>query len=164
MRALPLFRPLPQALRMSAIAALAGASVLAALSGCTSAPPARQPPPTASSPPGSSVPGPPSPPVAADSAYKNAVEAHIAGSLHSTVAQLRSELRANPGAGLESLAKPLGLAEDQLAEIVLAGLDDAASAASRSGRWTADQAQAEKMYWANQSDASLVTGVSSWFV
>jgi hypothetical protein len=161
---LPLSRPLPPARRTSAIAALAVVSALAVLSGCTSAPPVRQPASAVSAPPGSSGPRPLSPPVAVDSAYKNAAEADIARSLRSTVAGLRSQLRANPAAGLESLAKPLGLGEDQLTKLILASLDNAASAASRLGSWSTDQAQAEKMYWADQSDATLVTGVSSWFV
>jgi hypothetical protein len=142
--------------RVFAAAALTGACVL---TGCASAAPAQQlPPPSASSP------GPLSPPVAVSATYKNAVEAQVASSLHLTAAQVRSELRANPGTGLENLAKPRGVAEDQLARIILVGLDSAADAASRSGTWTAHQARAEKMYWADQTYARLDTGVSSWFV
>jgi hypothetical protein len=156
----PIRQPRHRTRLVFAAAALAGASVLPGIAGCASgAAPADQPPTSSAS---SS--GPLSPPVAVGATYKNAVEARIAGSLHLTAAQVRAELRANPGWGLENLAKPLGLAEDQLARIVLSGLDDAASAASRSGRWTTSQAQGEKMYWASQSDAALDTGVSSWFV
>jgi len=154
--------------RLLVAAALVGASVLAGLAGCASGvPPANQRPPLSGSPsgPGSaSSPGPLSPPSAVDAAYKNAVETRVAVSLHLTAGQVRAELRANPGPGLEGLAKSDGLAEDQLARIILSGLDSAVSAASRSGTWTARQAQAEKMYWASQSYADLVTGVSSWFV
>ena len=163
MQVLSSIRPLHPACRKPAIAVIAGASVLAGLTCCTSATPQHQPPPPGAA-SGASSPAPLSPPVAVDTAYKNAVETHIAGSLHSAVPQLRSELRASHGADLEYLAKPLGLAEDQLARIVLAGLDDALAAASRSGRWTARQVQAEKMYWASQPYAALITGVSSWFV
>jgi hypothetical protein len=156
----PIRQPHQRARLLSAAAALTGAFVLPGLAGCASgAAPAQQP--SASS---ASSSRPLSPPVAVDAAYKNAVETRVAGSLHLTAARVRSELRAAPGSGLENLAKPLGIAEDKLARIILAGLDDAASAASRSGRWTAHQAQAEKMYWANQSYATLDTGVSSWFV
>jgi hypothetical protein len=140
-------------------AALVGASVLAGLASCASGvAPANQPPPSSVSP------GPLSPPSAVDAAYKNAVETRVAGSLHLTAGQVRAKLRANPGSDLEGLAKPYGLAEDQLARIILSGLDSAGSAASRSGTWTARQAHAEKMYWASQSYADVVTGVSSWFV
>jgi hypothetical protein len=154
--------------RLSAAAALIGASVLTGLAGCASgAASVHQPPPSSGSPSGprsaSSV-GPLSPPVPVDAPYKNAVETRVAGSLHLTTGQVRTELRANPGSDLENLAKPLSLSEDQLAGIILSGLDSAASAASQSGTWTARQAQAEKMYWASQSYADLVTGVSSWFV
>lgn len=149
---------------LSAVAALAVASVLPGFAGCASgAAPAHQPPASSSSSPSAS-PGALSPPVAVDAAYKNVVETRVASSLHLSAAQVRAELRAAPGSGLENLAKPAGLAEDQLARIILSGLDDAASAASRSGRWTARQAQAEKMYWASRSSAALDTGVSSWFV
>lgn len=164
----PIRQPRHGARRLFATAALAGASVLAVLAGCASGgAPAPHPPASSSSssgPPGAASPEPLSPPVAVDAAYKNAVEARVASSLHLTATRVRAELRANPGSGLENLAKPLGLAEDQLARIILSGLDDAAGAASRSGQWTAGQAQAEKMYWANQSYATLDTGVSSWFV
>jgi hypothetical protein len=159
---------LPRRLSAAAAAALIGASVLAGLAGCASgAAPAQQLPPSSGSPSGprsASSPGPLSPPLAVDAPYKNAVETRVAGSLHLTAGQVRAELRANPGSDLENLAKPLSLSEDQLAGVIRSGLDSAASAESRSGTWTARQAQAEKMYWASQSDADLVTGVSSWFV
>jgi hypothetical protein len=155
--------------RLSAAAAIISTSVLLGLAGCSNPAPAHQPPPSGASAvdhSGGALPGcrckPP--PVTVDAAYKSAVETSVARSLHRTAAKVRAEFRANPGSGLENLAKPLGLAEDQLARIVLSGLDDAANAASRSGRWTARQAQAEKMYWAKVSDTDLVTGVSSWFV
>jgi len=164
----PVRRPHHRARLLPAAAALAAASVLYGLTGCAAgAAPAQQPPASSSSSPGPPVaasPGPLSPPVAVDVGYKSAVENRVADSLHLTAAQVRAELRATPGSGLENLAKPLGLAEDQLARIILSGLDDVASAAGHSGRWTAGQAQAEKMYWATQSDAALDTGVSSWFV
>jgi hypothetical protein len=157
-----------QPCRLLVVAALVGASVLAGLAGCASGvAPTNQSPPLSASPsgPGSaSSPGPLSPPSAVDAAYKNAVETRVAVSLRLTAGQVRAELRANPGPGLEGPAKLHGLAEDQLARIILSGLDSAASAASRSGTWTAREAQAEKMYWASQPYADLVTGVSSWFV
>jgi len=166
-------RHLPR--RLPAAAVLIGASMLTGLAGCASgAAPAHEPPASSGSasgassgspsgPGSASSPGPLFPPVAVDAAYKDAVETRVAGSLHLTAAQVRAEIRANPGPGLENLAKPLGVAEDQLASIVLSALDNADSAASRSGTWTARQAKAEKMYWASQSYADLVTGVSAWF-
>jgi hypothetical protein len=161
----PVRRPHHRARLLPAAAALAAASVLYGLTGC-GAGAAQQPPASSSSSPGPPIaasPGPLAPPVAVDTAYKSAVETRVAGSLHLTAAQVRAQLRAVPGSGLESLAKPLGLAEDQLARIILSGLDDAASAAGHTGGWTAGQVHAEKMYWASQSDATLDTGVSSWF-
>jgi hypothetical protein len=156
-----------RARRIPAVAVIAAASALTGLAGCASAAPGHQPAASGASSPGissTSSSGPLSPPVAADAGYKDAAETRIAGSLHLTAAQVRAQLRANPGSGLENLAKPLGLAEDQLGRIILSGLDQAASQAAGSGRWTAGQAQAEKMYWARQSYTDLVTGVSSWFV
>lgn len=163
----PVRQPHHRARLLPAAAVLAAASVLHGLTGCAGATPAQQPAASGSSSPGApgaASPGPLAPPVAVDAGYKSAVETSVADSLHLTAAQVRAALRAAPGSGLENLAKPRGLAEDQLARYILSGLDGAASAAGHSGRWTARQVQAEKMYWASQSSAALDTGVSSWFV
>jgi hypothetical protein len=63
-----------------------------------------------------------------------------------------------------NLAKPLGLAEDQLGRIVLSSLNHAADAAVQSGRWTSRQGREEKRFWRSQSAASLITEVSAWYV
>jgi len=102
------------------------------------------------------------PPIPAGAAYRRSVEVGIAARLHTTDANLRSQLRAAPGSTLEILAKPLGLAEDQLGTVTRASLDRAADAAVRSRRWTPAEARKEKRYWSTQSAPSLIAEVSTW--
>jgi len=100
------------------------------------------------------------PPIPAGAAYRRSVEVGIAARLHTTDAN--SQLRAAPGSTLEILAKPLGLAEDQLGTVTRASLDRAADAAVRSRRWTPAEARKEKRYWSTQSAPSLIAEVSTW--
>jgi hypothetical protein len=102
------------------------------------------------------------PPVAADAPYRQLTVAAVASRLHSTVGQLRSQLSAAPGLTLMNLGKPLGLAEDQLATVVRAGLDSAVDANVRAGRWSRAAAAKEKSYWNVQSDPDLISQISSW--
>ncbi len=141
--------------------ALALACVTAALAGCGSgrAQDAAQPPPPQ---PVSSTPA-LTPPIAADARYRDRVEADVAARLHLAPATIAAQLRATPGSTLMNLAKPLGLAEDDLGPIIIASLDRAADAEARSGRWTAAQAVAERRYWTAQSPGKLITEVSAWF-
>ena len=81
----------------------------------------------------------------------------------STRAWHAAGLRATPGSTLMNLAKPLGLAQDDLGLIIIASLDRAADSEARSGRWTTAQAGAEERYWTAQSPGSLITEVSAWF-
>jgi hypothetical protein len=146
--------------RLGACAVLALALATGALAGCASsrAPEAAQPPPQ----PVSSTPA-LTPPIAADAPYRGRVEAGVAGRLHLTPATIAARLRATPGSTLMNLAKPLGLAQDELGPIIIASLDHAADSEARSGRWTAAQADEEKRYWTSRSPGSLITEVSAWF-
>jgi hypothetical protein len=120
-------------------------------------------------PAGSPLPPPPNPnaralhpPVAADAAYRRLAVAAVASRLHSTIGQLRAQLAVAPGLTLMNLGKPLGLAEDQLATVVRAGLDSAADANVRAGRWSRATAAKEKSYWNVQPDPDLISEISSW--
>jgi hypothetical protein len=143
-------------------AALLAAGVIV-LSGCGAS--ARS---TADLSPRPASPSPLHPPLAISGSYRRAVETAITQSLHTPLgelqSQLRSQIRAAPGSDLMSLAKPLGFAQDQLGAIVLAGLDHAADAAVRSGRWTPAGARKEKRYWTAQPTPSLIAEVSRWIV
>ncbi|GAC1426241.1 MAG: hypothetical protein NVSMB62_23680 [Acidobacteriaceae bacterium] len=102
------------------------------------------------------------PPV--DAGYRRQVEAAVATQLHLTRAAVTSQLRAAPGSTLMNLAKPLGIAEDQLALAIRDDLNHAADAAVQSGTWTSRQAEAEKRFWASQPPGSLITEISAWYL
>jgi hypothetical protein len=61
-----------------------------------------------------------------------------------------------------NLAKPAGIAQDELAAAILSALKDAADAAARSRRWTAEQSDREKQYWNTQTQPGLISEVSRW--
>jgi hypothetical protein len=105
-----------------------------------------------------------SPPVPVDTRYRRSVEVEVAARIHLSRKTITSRLRATPGSTLMNLAKPLGLAEDQLGRIVLSSLNHAADTAVQSGRWTSRQAREEKRFWRSQSAASLIAEVSAWYV
>ena len=142
-------------------AALALACVTAALAGCGSSRPQDAalplPPQPMSSTPALT------PPVAADARYRGRVEADVAARLHLAPTTITAQLRATPRSTLMNLAKPLGLAEDDLGPIIITSLDHAADAEARSGRWTVAQAGAERRYWTAQPPGKLITEVSAWF-
>jgi hypothetical protein len=136
---------------------------LAVLAGCghsdsSPAPRAPAPPPLVSSRPVLA------PPVTPGTRYRHLVEDEIAARLHLTLAAAAAQLRAAPGSTLMNLAKPNGLAEDQLASIILSTLNHADTQAVQSGAWTAIQAQDEKQFWASQPIDSLITGISEWYL
>ena len=116
---------------------------------------AQQPPPNAFGPSLSA-------PIAPDASYRTAAARQIAGALRLDQSELRTRLQADSSATLMTLAKPLGLAQDQLAEIVLAALNDAGDLYVRSGNWSQKQAEAEKAFWAAQTQGDLVAEVSRW--
>ena len=146
--------------RLGACTALALACLTGALAGCASsrAPEAAQPPPQ----PVSFTPA-LTPPIAADARYRGRVETGVADHLHLTPATIAARLRATPGSTLMNLAKPLGLAQDELGPIIIASLDHAADSEAHSGRWTAAEAGAERRYWTSRSPGNLITEVSAWF-
>lgn len=105
-----------------------------------------------------------SPPVPLTARYRRQVEVAVATRLHLTRAAIRSQLRAAPGSTLMPLAKPAGLAEDQLAQTILRELNHATDAAVQSGTWTSRQARAEKRFWASQPAGNLITEISAWYI
>jgi hypothetical protein len=104
-----------------------------------------------------------SPPVAAQADDRSAVCAQVAAGLHADPAQVTAALRADSNASLMTLAKPRGLAQDQLAELILAALRDRADARLRSRAWTAQQAEQDKQFWSAQPQPDLISEVSRWF-
>ena len=146
--------------RLGACAAVALALATGALAGCASSraqDAVHLPPQPVSSTPALT------PPIAADARYRGRVEAGVAARLHLAPATIAARLRATPGSTLMNLAKPLGLAQDELGPIIIASLDHAEDSEAHSGRWTAAQADAEKRYWTSRSPGSLITEVSAWF-
>jgi hypothetical protein len=101
-------------------------------------------------------------PIPEEKHYRTAVEQQVATYLHLDIPQLRTQLRSDPEATLMVLAKPLGLAQDQLAAVVLSALNDATDAAVGSGTWTAQQATREKKFWKIQTWPALITEISRW--
>jgi hypothetical protein len=104
------------------------------------------------------------PPAAVDAAFRTDVERGIATRLRLTPAAIGNQLRAESGATLLNLAKPLGLAQDQLGSLVSDSLRDATTRAAQAGRLTPDQAASDERYWTAQDDGSLVSEASFWFV
>lgn len=102
------------------------------------------------------------PPMPLDADYRKAVEDGVAAALHSTPSQLSARLRADPRLTLMNLAKPAGIAQDQLAAAILSALKDAADAEVRWGRWTAEQSNRETQYWNTQTQPGLISEVSRW--
>src|SRR5262245_56288025 len=103
------------------------------------------------------------PPVPPDADYRSAVEDRVAAALHSTTSQLATQLKADERLTLMNLAKPAGIAQDKLVAAISSALKDAADAAARPGRWTAEQANQEKQFWTAQSDPDLISELSRWF-
>ncbi|MFI5254888.1 MAG: hypothetical protein ACHQ15_05470 [Candidatus Limnocylindrales bacterium] len=103
------------------------------------------------------------PPVALDASDRAAVVERIAAALHQDPDQLGAQLQSDPSATLMTLAKPLGIAQDRLAEIVLAALSDVTDGRGASGSWTQNEVVAEKQFWAAQTQGALVAEVSRWF-
>jgi hypothetical protein len=104
-----------------------------------------------------------SPPVAVSLEDRTAVEQQVAARMRLDPARIRAQLQADPNATLMTAAKPLGLAQDQLAAIILAALNDRADTALRSGTWTAPQASQQKQFWTAQPQPDLIAEISRWF-
>ena len=103
------------------------------------------------------------PPVALDASDRAAAVERIAAALHQDPSQLGAQLQSDPSATLMTLAKPLGIAQDRLAEIVLAALSDVTDGRAASGSWTQNEVVAEKQFWAAQTQGALIAAVSHWF-
>jgi hypothetical protein len=97
-----------------------------------------------------------------DATYRSRVAQQVADALQQPRDRLAAQLRADPQVTLMTLAKPLGVAQDRLAQIVLAALDAASDAYGADGRWTPQEVDAEKSYWASQDQGPLVAEVSRW--
>jgi hypothetical protein len=103
------------------------------------------------------------PPLAIDASYRAAVTQALATSLKLGDAQIRTELGADPNATLMGLAKPLGLAQDQLATTIRSALTAATAQKVHSSTWTPTQAAQLTSFWTAQTDPSVITQVSQWF-
>jgi hypothetical protein len=103
------------------------------------------------------------PPVALTAVYDETVKEQVAQGLHLTVAQVTAQLQADPAADLKRVAKPQGLAQDQLYRLIMNALQVAGDQMVSTGVWTQPQADEEMQYWRNQNAQSLITEITSWF-
>ena len=104
-----------------------------------------------------------SPPIEPPSTYRTAVTTSIVNALHGSPDEITSELQGEPGATLMNIAKPLGIDQDQLTQIVLSALKDAGDARVAAHAWTAQQASQEQQFWVAQSEGGLIAEISRWF-
>jgi hypothetical protein len=101
-------------------------------------------------------------PVAAS--YRAEVENTVAYRLHTGAAAISQQLRGQPHSTLLILAKPAGLAQDQLAAIITSALNSATIDAERAGHLDTAQAAELTQYWSGQSTPDLVTEASYWYL
>lgn len=151
-----------RAIRPIAIALIQLAAV-AALAGCAqhrTAPPESLPPPPSGMPSAEPL----TPPVPVDNSYRADVENSVAERLHTTVAAIYLRLHGQPSSTLLVLAKPAGLAQDQLAAIITSALNSATSDAERAGHLDVAQAAQLTRYWSAQSTPDLITEASYWYL
>jgi len=146
--------------RMAQVVGLILALSVAVLAGCDAQPSARST--TIEQPPANVADAPLAPPISPDAAYRARVVGQIADALQQDSGQLAAALRADAQSTLMSLAKPLGVAQDRLAQIALTALDEAADAYGQAGTWSAQQVTAEKAYWGSRSQGPLISEVSRW--
>jgi hypothetical protein len=104
-----------------------------------------------------------SPPFTLSDAYRSEALSRIATALHKTDDQIRDDLQRQPTATLMTLAKPQGLAQDQLAASIRAALTAAGESQVRSGTWPPSQAAQLRAFWSAQPDPAIITQVSQWF-
>jgi hypothetical protein len=103
------------------------------------------------------------PPLAIGAKYRSAVVLAVATDLGLTSAQIRTDLLDHPDSTLMNLAKPRGLAQDQLAGRIRTALTAATAQQVRSAVWTHAQAAQLNQFGASQADPSLISQVSQWF-
>jgi hypothetical protein len=88
----------------------------------------------------------------------------IASRLHTSVAAIDQQLRSQPNSTLLNLAKPAGLAQDQLAAVITSALNNATTDAEQTGHLTVAQAVQLTHYWNSQSTPRLITEASYWYL
>jgi hypothetical protein len=144
-------------------AALIGLIALATLAGCAHH---RTPQPLNMPPSPSGVPStePLVPPVPLDASYHRDFENVVASRLHTSVAAIDQQLREHPDSTLQILAKPAGLAQDQLAALITFALKNVTNNAAQKGRLTVAQAAQLSQYWNSQSTGNLITEASYWYL
>lgn len=103
------------------------------------------------------------PPVPLTAMYDEIVKEQVAQGLHLTVAQVTAQLQADPAADLEGVAKPQGLAQDQLYTLIMNALQVAGDHMVSTSVWTQQQADEEMQYWRNQNQRPLIREITSWF-
>ena len=106
----------------------------------------------------------PNPPVALPAAYYLMVEEQIAQGLGLSVAQVKAEIRANPGEGLFGVATTRGVSPDQLYRIEIAAHQTAGAQLVASGIWTQQQADATTQYWQGRGAKALGSDMTGWFL
>jgi hypothetical protein len=104
----------------------------------------------------------PNPPVALPAAYYQTVEEQIAQGMGLSVAQVRAEIRSDPGEGLFGVATRHRV--DQLYAIEIAAHQAASAQMVASGVWTQAQADATVQYWRGRGDKALGSDMTDWFV
>lgn len=103
------------------------------------------------------------PPIERPTAYRSDVIETVAGAIHASPDEIRTELGRDTGATLMNVAKPLGLDQDQLAQILLSAVKEAGDAQVSAQTWTTQQAAQEQQFWAGQPEGSLIAEISRWF-
>jgi hypothetical protein len=106
----------------------------------------------------------PNPPVALPAAYYQAVEEQIAQGLRLSVAQVKDEIRADPGEGLFGVATAQGISPDQFYSIEINAHKVASAQMVASGVWTQAQADATVQYWQGRGAKALGSDMTDWFV
>jgi hypothetical protein len=103
------------------------------------------------------------PPVTVPATMYAIVKAQVAQGMRLTVAQITTQLQADPNASLMTLAKPQGLALDQLHTMLINTLQSASDQSVRVGQWTQQQASDDMNYWKQRGQADLVNDITAWF-
>jgi hypothetical protein len=103
------------------------------------------------------------PPVAVPASMYTIVKTQVAQGMRLTVAQITTQLQADPNASLMNLGKGRGLALDQLHTSLINALQSASDQTVNAGFWTQQQANVDMGYWNQRSQAALVNDITAWF-
>ena len=106
----------------------------------------------------------PNPPVALPAAYYQTVEEQIAQGLGLSVAQMKAEIRADPGEGLFGVATAQGVSPDQFYRIEIEAHNVASAQMVASDVWTQAQANATVRYWQGRGPKALGSDMTDWFM